>query len=56
MNVVAVENTIPSKLHDVKNQAPKLALFERGKDICLALVMYDVQTVKLQLQLQVGEC
>ena len=50
--------TIRSKLHDVENQrAPKLALFERGMDLRLALLMYDaLQTVKLQLQLQFGEC
>ena len=50
--------SVRSKLHDVENQrAPKLALFERGVDIVLVFLIYDaLQTVKPQLQLQVGEC
>ena len=63
VNVVAVEHSIAvttnrSKLHDLENQrVPKLALFECGMDVGLVLLMYDeLQTMKLQLQLQVGEC
>ena len=62
MNVVAVENSIAvttnrSKLHDLENQrVPKLALFECGMDVGLALLIHDaLQTMKLQLQLQVHE-
>ena len=45
-------------IHDVENRwAAKLALFERGMDVVLVVLMYDaLETVKLQLQLQVGEC
>ena len=33
---------IRSKLHDMENQrAPKFALFERGVDVGLVLLMYD---------------
>ena len=38
-------------------QSPKLALFGRGIDVGLVLLMYDaLQIVKLQLHGEVGEC
>ena len=69
VSVVAVENSIASSVnrmqfkklgrlrHCSNKHSQSLHCFERGVDVSLVLLIYDaLQTVKLQFQLQVGEC